>query len=442
MNFRETSYFLDHINEHTEQEIISNMQDIKEHFRYSTWRVVKEYLNKILKVVNKNKVLYELFKDERRFSWWGEKIDFPERLKFGLEIEVADIPIDEIQCIFESKAIVPIMEILGVPIDISNAIIYNSDFQKKNEFNKWIFSPEAQPDSSEASSPIMTNNLYDLNQIVAICILFKALKARLNGGTGLHINIGVDYLECNEKAIENLLKIWGECEELFFKMANPEGKVIRVDAQNMATPIKENIQNFFEKDGSITLNTEADMEKFLYQIQARDRMDKIIAWSNFGPESDVGYDDLYYAKTDEERFDIYHRYNQAIKSNPNENDNVRWTSINFNHMKWNSDNAGRIEIRIFDSSLEAEIIFQDLELVGKLFEVSLKNAKNPNHKKDEFEKLFLRNVTENDKVNNLLNLLFDEDKQKIIFRKRWQSVREKREYEKYKSGIDTFEREC
>ena len=63
-----------------------------------------------------------------------------------------------------------------------------------------------------------------MNQIVAICTLYKALNARLNGGTGLHINIGVDYLECNEKAIENLLKIWGECEELFFKIANPEGE--------------------------------------------------------------------------------------------------------------------------------------------------------------------------------------------------------------------------
>lgn len=435
MNYRETKDFLDHINEHTEQEIISNMQDIKEHF---SWSYIKEYIGKILEIADKNKVLHELFKDEKRFSYWGEKIDFSERLKFGLEIEVAYIPLDKIQYVFESNAIAPIMEILGVPIDISNAIIQNSDFQKKNEFNKWIFSRE-ETGESEASTPIMTNNLCDLNQIVAICTLFKALNASLHGGTGLHINIGVDYLECNEKAIENLLKIWGECEELFFKMANPEDEVIRVQANTMATPIKENIQNFFEEDGSITLNTDEDMERFLYQIQARNRLDEIVSWSDFGPESDVEYD-LYYAKTDEERFDIYHRYNELMKSKPNEDDKVRWTSINFNHMKWNSDNAGRIEIRIFNSSLEPEIIFQDLELVGKIFEVSLKNAKDPNYKKDEFENLFLRDVTEADKVNNLLDLLFDKAKQKNIFRKRWQSIREEKEYKKYKSGRDTFER--
>lgn len=439
MNFRETSNFLDHINEHTEQEIISNMQDIKEHFRWIPWSFTKEYIGKILGIVDKNKVLLELFKDEKRFSWWGEKIDFSERLKFGLEIEVADIPLDEIQCVFESNAIAPIMEILGVPTNISNAIIQNSDFQKKNEFNKWIFSPEAFTDESEASTPIMTNNLYDLNQIVAICTLFKALNARLHGGTGLHINIGVDYLECNEKAIENLLKIWGECEELFFKMANPEDEVIRVEAHTKAVPIKENILNFFEGDGSITLNTDEDMERFLYQIQARNRLDRVIAWANIGPEYDLEWD-LDYAETDEEKFQIYHKYEEGLKKKGDEKSQVRWTSINFNHMKWNSDNAGRIEIRIFNSSLEPEIIFQDLELVGKIFEVSLKNAKNPDYKKSEFENLFLRDVTETDKVNNLLNLLFDEDKQKNIFRKRWQSVRGKSEYKRYGLGTDTFER--
>ena len=129
-----------------------------------------------------------------------------------------------------------------------------------------------------------------------------------------------------------------------------------------------------------------------------------------------------------------------MKKRPNEDDKVRWTSINFNHMKWNSNNPGRIEIRIFNSSLEPEIIFQNLLLVGKMFEVSLKNARNSNYKKDEFETLFLHDVTEIDKVNNLLNLLFEENKQKEIFKKRWDSVRQKRRYQQYKSGKDTFER--
>ena len=205
MNCRETRVFLDCINEYTEQEIIANMPDIKEYFRRLPWCLTKNYIKEIFRIVDKDKILYELFNNEKKFSWWGEKLDFPEKLKFGLEIEVAEIPLDEIQCIFETNSIMPIMKILRIPTNISNAIIQNSDFKKKNEFNKWIFSSEAQMDSSEVSTPILQNNLFDLNQIVAICTLYKALNAQLDGGTGLHINIGVDYLECNEKAIENLI---------------------------------------------------------------------------------------------------------------------------------------------------------------------------------------------------------------------------------------------
>lgn len=438
MDFFETLNFLENIDKHTEQEIISNIPYIKDFFHDTDLQLVKVYFKKISKIIDKNKILNELFKNEKKFLACNKKLDFPENLKFGVEIEVSELPLEVIQCIFESNTINEIMKMLEVPNDISNAITQNFNFEGKNEFNKWIFSKEVHI-NTEASSPIMQNNVYDLNQIVAICTLLSALNAKTSETSGLHINIGVDYLECNEKSIENLLKIWGECEELFFKMANPEREILRNIAHCMATPIKENIQKFFEEDGSVTLNTEEDMEKFLYQIQARNRLDKIVTCTRFDPEGEWGHK-LYYAKTDEERFKIYHEYNELLKKKKSKNSRIKFTSINFNHMKWNSDNPGRIEIRIFNSSLEPKIIFQDLMLVGKIFDVSLKNAKDSTYKKDEFEKIFLHNVTEIDKVNNLLNLLFDEDEQKRIFKKRWSSINKEKEYRRYISGKDTFER--
>lgn len=429
--------FLDHIEEHTEEEIMANMPHIKYSLPYiSFWDSSRNYLLRMFKVADKSKILDELFKDKSRFALWGEPLDFPEELKFGVEIEVADLPLDELKYIFNSEVIADIMKSLDVPDDIIESIVQNSDFGRKNEFSKWIFSKETSDDSSEASSPIMQNDMFDLNQIVAICTLLKALNAELNGGTGLHINVGADYLECNGKAIENLLKIWGDCEELFFKIANPVGEVMRVSARNMATPIKENIQIFFEEDGSVKLDTDDDMERFLYQIQVRNRMRNVVEWENLGMDYDIEC-----AESEEEKFKIYQRYNELLRGREDSNSKVRWTSINFNHMKWNTDDAGRIEIRIFNSSLDPEIIFQDLVLVGKILEVSLKNAKNSNYKRTQFEKLFLRDVTEGEKVNNLLKLLFDKPEQIETFKSRWQSVRRKKnEYKKYISGKDTFVR--
>lgn len=438
MNIRETRDFLENISEHTEQEILENIQDINIVLHYSTWESIKEYLSAIFSITDRNKVLHELFSDAEKFKGLRKKLDFPEKLKFGVEIEVADLPLDVIRWIFESPDVAfNIMNTLKIPEETSNKIVSNAVFKVKGEFNKWIFSSE--PTGSEASSPIMKNNLDNLNQIIAICTLLKALNARLNGGTGLHINVGVDYFECNEKAISNLLRIWGECEELFFKMASPEGEVIRIEAASMAVPIAQNIQDFFETDGSVSLKTEDDMEKFLYQIQARNRMNRVVAWSKMDLGEDLEYD-LHFTKTDEEKFQIYHRYNQALKNKSNVDNAVRWTSINFNHMEWNADNPGRVEIRIFNSSLNPKIIFQDLILVGKIFEVSLENAKNPNYKKQEFENLFLRDVSESEKVNNLLKLLFEECEQRDVFKKRWQSVSKKDEYQRYESGQDTFQR--
>lgn len=152
------------------------------------------------------------------------------------------------------------------------------------------------------------------------------------------------------RAIENLFKIWGECEELFFKMANPEGEEI-----------------FFENDGSITLNTEEDMERFIYQIQARNRMFDIVQWESHKDRYDL-LRDLQDAKSDEERFQVYRMYNRILKEKDEVgHSKVRYTSINFNHMTWNLNDSGRIKIRIFNSSLEPMVIFEDLELVGKIF---------------------------------------------------------------------------
>ena len=68
------------------------------------------------------------------------------------------------------------------------------------------------------------------------------------------------------------------------------------------------------------------------------------------------------------------------------------------------------------------------------------NAKDPNYKKAEFEKMSLHNVEEEIKLKNLLDLLFDKEEQKQIFIDRWKFIN-KELYNSYISGEDTFLRE-
>lgn len=72
---------------------------------------------------------------------------------------------------------------------------------------------------------------------------------------------------------------------------------------------------------------------------------------------------------------------------------------------------GRIEFRIFDSSLSYPVIIEDLLLIAKLCEVSL-NLTKSNQKQRQFSLLQDHEVREEEKLDRLLDLLFDECKNK------------------------------
>ncbi len=140
MKSDEITYFLDHIQQYTQQEIFDNMEHINKYFRrINYWSFNKEYIEKILQLIDKNKLIYELFKDENKFLWWDKILDLPEKLKFGVEIEVSSLPIDAIRYAFESKSIYAIMNILRVPSNISRHIIENVDFEKKTSLVSGYF---------------------------------------------------------------------------------------------------------------------------------------------------------------------------------------------------------------------------------------------------------------------------------------------------------------
>lgn len=320
------------------------------------------------------------------------------------------------------------LEALDISPNVISSVVDNSEFEVKNHFDKWVFSKETDDELPEVSSPILSNNLDDLNQIRTVCLLFKALGSEIHGGTGLHINIGVDYFKGKIKALEIMLKIYAECEELFYKIANETGEVIRSCAFYLAGPIKANIEKTFEEQENLCLETEDDFWRFIYNIQSRNRLDDILAY-----EDTLLNWQLSKTNNDNERFNIFKKY---VETGHNK-DSLRYTSINFSHVNW-IKNEGRIEFRIFNSTLSLKAVLLALLLIGKLCEVSLMICENPEYKQVEYNSLFNRNVSEKEKLELLLNLLFDNDEVKLLFMERWESVKDKKCYKNYKVGSETF----
>lgn len=397
--------------------MIYNWYSITKILENSSDQTKKEVIKKLMANVNFEPILNYL--------------NIPNNLKFGVELEYYGVSFEIIQKLFKIGIMEYIFDSISVPKKTTDNMIKKIDFEKENQFDKWVFSKECDRDyMPEASSPIMTNTLNDLNQIKAILMLFEILGAKNNDATGLHINIGADYFLQNENAIKKLLIIWSECEELFYKITNEENKEIRSFAKNMAIPIKENIQKTLTENKNIKLDNQESFEEFIYNIQVRERLSDMFGFSHGELELE-----LMKAKSKNDKYNIFKKY---MKEKSKTDESIKFTSINFSHINWNKTDKGRIEFRLFNSTLSMEIIMQNILLIGKLFETSFKLANDNNYKRQEFNDLLNHNVTEEHKLNLLLNLLFDDEKEKQIFKLRWNSVKNKSIYDNFKTGEDTF----
>ena len=97
----------------------------------------------------------------------------------------------------------------------------------------------------------------------------------MHDSTGLHINVGADYLGYNIETIKFLLKIWAECEEIFFKIANEKGVTIRGSVDVMAEPMKAQIQKAFDCNLNFDFTVNESLAWFISNIQVRDRLEDV-----------------------------------------------------------------------------------------------------------------------------------------------------------------------
>ncbi len=378
--------------------------------------------------------LLDRFFSKHEFEREQECLPISSCLRYGVELEYYFLRFQTIKELATTNQLLEkIMHSMKIPDDLINQMINHLGFEEKNASIKWILSKEDGNDKfPEISSPIMMNTLTDLNQLKAVCLLFKELGAMTNSFTGLHINIDANYFEGNIEALQNLLTIWGECEELFYKIANEEGEKIRSAAYYSSAPIKDNIQMALEENPTWKLEDQEDDLNFLYSIQVRNRLETIL---NF---EEISLDDTN-PVTEKKKYEFF---NEMLRNRDINDTATRYTSLNFSHMKWHQEDKGRIEFRLFNSSLSYQTIAENLLLVAKLCEVSLELAKNKSKKQHQFLLLQDHTVNEEEKLDRLLALLFDEKKVREVFKQRWKEIEDNSYYQQYyqrfERGVPTF----
>ena len=217
----------------------------------------------------------------------------------------------------------------------------------------------------EVVSPILTDNEEDIEDLYIICSMLQRCGNETNERCGGHIHIGANYLKSKEAFI-NLFEIWGNAEEVICKMSNAKNIVPRFSLQEYARPISPRINKAIEK-GSINLENEEDLDSFIEKVQ------------------------------------------KAQGS--------RYCGLNL----WNINNGkDTIEFRISNGTIDPDTWIENARLYGRIVEIAEKLAeieKNPIKSNEEKRLLSLKeylkkDISENDKMEVLLNLLFSKEERK------------------------------
>lgn len=199
-----------------------------------------------------------------------------------------------------------------------------------------------------------------------------------------HIHIGADFLVNDYKAWENFFTIYNECEEIFYKMSNRVGEIPREEVADYAMSSNDVISSTF-KNNEVSITTQEDLDLII----------------------------------------------EAMKDTRNR-------GINFSNME--EEGIQTIEFRIPNGTIDINTITQNIRLFGQLLNISKQASLDREYKKEEFLVLKNHNLTEREKVESLLNLLFDDDKEKDLYRQRWDKIKDNEYFERVKAENPTFKR--
>lgn len=281
---------------------------------------------------------------------------------------------------------------LKIPSNMTIGIELEAEGQKarylkttRKIFGRWT--AKAEPtlrEGVEVVSPILKNTEEDMYSIAMVCEIMKAFDLRVNERCGGHIHFGADFLGNDIKAWENFYRIYSECEEIVYKMSNKKNELPREGTLIYAKQTNEILDVLYPK-GEVKLESQECFEKLIKVLQI-----------------------------------------------------TRHRGVNV--MNLGKEGKNTVEFRIPNGSLDPNVIKENITLYGSLLRVAKEMSLNPEYKKEEFEILKEKDLSEAEKTEALLNMLFDDEKEKRIYRERWEAIKEYAIFDELQSDEPKFKR--
>ncbi len=226
-------------------------------------------------------------------------------------------------------------------------------------------------DGLEVVSPVLTDTKEDVEEIYMTCEMLKQVGQEANEKCGAHVHIGADYLK-SKQAYVNLLEMWGNTERIMYIISNEPQSIPRGVTSTHAEPISYKFNRAIEEE-SIKLREEEDLKAFIPELQ-------------------------------------------RVQGNKERGLNL----LNINHEK------NTIEFRIANGTINPDVWIENIRLFGRIVQKSQELAEiqekgsitEEEKKRLELMEALKKDILDKEKLEILLEILFEEE-EKEIYRKRY-----------------------
>lgn len=250
------------------------------------------------------------------------------------------------------------------------------------------------PYGVEVISPVMHNTKQDSIQLFAICKLLRIIGNVPSEMCGGHIHIGADYFK-NVWSLVNLYEIIGNSEEIYYLVACEEGKFSPNRIEHSLKPISEKL-SIAIKNGGININSLTEFANSIKKVQGTG-----LSGRDEIPDKGYGINILNY----------------GLKKPLSDSGTYKHTGVNTIEFRANScpdTYEGWVKNKLFNQRL--------VEISEELGQIEMKQ----NRTEEEQRKINLREKLKDEessvkKIEFFLELLFDREEDREIYRKRFLS---------------------
>lgn len=299
--------------------------------------------------------------------------------------------VDENEEKTEVKRKINLPENMTIGIEIESEGKQSEFIRDLEKFYKdWIIKYDASIKKGvEIVSPILTPSRSE--EIYQVCNRLHLCGQEITPSCGGHIHIGANYLTTAD-SFKALITIWEEIEKLLYIISNKEGEIPRESIKRFAKTVSPKIMKAI-KSGEINLEKEEELGEFISELQKVQKKDEIAG------------DEKYYG-------------------------------IQFNNVKKDDSTIkekNTIEFRLSNGTIDPDIWIENINLYGSIIKIAEEIA-NIERKEEAqmtlqekkkyglYKKLHFTS-SDKEKIELLISLLFDDEHQREIYRKRYMKNR-------------------